>query len=252
MARRTRRRPVQIELPLRTWGGKRKGAGRKPTGPRRRVPHVRRPAPKRSHPQHVTIRIVDGVPSLRGAEAFACILSIFRAARGRFGMHIVEFSVLANHIHLMVECEFPDSLERGMRGLNTRLAKRLNKLFQRKGKLVAHRYHAHALTTPLEVRNSLRYVLLNQRIHAERNGRRLQPEWIDSRSSGSIFTGWHRRPHDGGRLPDLGTSSPRTWLMRTGWLAHGRLAFDESTPTGPPRSRPLATHADADAHAGRR
>ena len=237
MARRTRKRPVQIEFQLRTWGGRRKGAGRKPSGPRRRVPHVRRSEPKRTQPQHVTIRIVDGVPSLRSAEAFACILAIFRAARGRFGMHIVEFSVLSNHIHLLVECDAHDSLERGMRGLNTRLAKRLNRLFQRKGKLVTHRYHARALTTPQEVRNALRYVLLNHRIHAERAGRRLPPEWIDSRSSGLLFTGWHRAPHDGGRLPDLGTNSPRTWLLRTGWQKHGRLTFAEIPPTGPPRTR---------------
>jgi REP element-mobilizing transposase RayT len=251
MARRARTRPVQTELRLRTWGGRRKGAGRKPSGPRRRVPHVRRPAPKREHPQHVTIRFVDGVPSLRSAEAFACILAVFRAARGRFGMHIVEFSVLSNHIHLLVECERHHSLERGMRGLNTRLAKRLNRLFQRKGKLVAHRYHARALSTPQETRNALRYVLLNQRIHAERNGRRPPPDWIDSRSSGPLFPGWRRAPHDGGRLLDLGTSSPRTWLLRTGWLVHGRLAFDESTPTGPPRSRASAAHSGVGAQAGR-
>jgi len=198
------------------------------------VPHVRRPVPKRAHPQHVTIRVVDGVPSLRGAEAFACILAIFRAARGRFGMHIVEFSVLANHIHLIVECDAPDSLERGMRGLNTRLAKRLNRLFQRNGKLVAHRYHARAVTTPKATHNALQYVLLNHRIHAERDGRRLPPNWIDSRSSGLLFTGWRAPPHDGGRLPDLGTSSPRTWLLRTAWRVHGPLAFDDRAPTGPP------------------
>ena len=62
------------------------------------MPHVRRPKPKRAHPQHVTIRFVDGIPSLRNADAFACILAVFRAARGRFGMRIVEFSVLSNHI----------------------------------------------------------------------------------------------------------------------------------------------------------
>jgi len=117
-----------------------------------------------------------------------------------------------------------------MRGLNTRLAKRLNKLFQRKGKLVAHRYHSRAVTTPREIRNALHYVLLNHRIHAERDGRRLPSTWIDSRSSGLLFTGWRRAPHDGGRLPDLGTSSPRTWLLRTGWRAHGRLAFDDRAP----------------------
>jgi REP element-mobilizing transposase RayT len=229
---RRKRQPTQIELALRTWGGKRKGAGRKPAGPRRRVPHIRRALPHREHPHHVTIRIVDDVPSLRSPEAFACILDVFRAARGRFGFHIVEFSVLANHVHLIVECDDKDSLTRGMRGLNTRLAKRLNKVFKRRGKLVAHRFHARALATPLEVKNALSYVLLNYRHHVRTAGRRLPSRWIDSRSSGIAFAGWREPPHDGGAPPDLGTAHARTWLLRAGWRKHGPLAFDE--PTGPP------------------
>jgi REP element-mobilizing transposase RayT len=195
---------------------------------------VRRAPIHREHPLHVTIRVVDGLPSLRGAEAYALILSIFRAARGRFGFHIVEFDVLADHIHLIVECDAPDSLERGMRGLCTRLGKRLNKLFQRHGKLVAHRHHARALPTPLEVRRALAYVLLNQRIHDTRAGRHRPKRWIDSRSSGIAFAGWREPPHDGGPLPDLGTSSARTWLLRVGWRKHGLIAFDEPSTTGPP------------------
>lgn len=222
-----------MELPLRTWGGKRKGAGRKPTGPRRRVPHARRAPVHRDHPVHVTIRVVDGLPSLRGAEAFACILAVFKAARGRFGFRIIEFDVLSDHIHLIAECDEPDSLERGMRGLCTRLGKRLNKLFRRTGKLIAHRHHARALRTPLEVRRALAYVLLNQRIHDARAGRRRPENWIDSRSSGIAFAGWCEPPHDGGPLPDLGTCTARTWLLRTGWRRHGRIAFDEPS-TGPP------------------
>jgi hypothetical protein len=145
--------------------------------------------------------------------------------------------VLANHIHLIVECDDEDSLARGMRGLNTRLAKRLNKVFRRRGKLIAHRFHDRSLATPLEVRRTLAYVILNQRHHAARAGRVLPPRWIDSRSSGLTFTGWRESPHDGGALPDLGTSPARCWLLRVGWRRHGTLAFDEHDPVEVQRAR---------------
>jgi hypothetical protein len=61
----------------------------------------------------VTVRIVDGVASLRHPKAWEAIVRLVRKARGRFGMHVVEYSVLTNHLHMIVECDDPDSLERG-------------------------------------------------------------------------------------------------------------------------------------------
>ena len=45
-------------------GGRRPGAGR-PPGPRPRVHHVRRPPVPRSAPAHITLRVRQGIPSLR-------------------------------------------------------------------------------------------------------------------------------------------------------------------------------------------
>ena len=47
---------VQLELQLvRGWGGRRQGAGRKPSGRRVGVAHRTRPEHKRRHPVHVTL-----------------------------------------------------------------------------------------------------------------------------------------------------------------------------------------------------
>ncbi len=143
-------------------------------------------------------------------------------ARGRFGMHVVEYVVLGNHLHLIVEADDEVSLERGMRGLNTRLGKNLNRHFGRTGKLVDGRYHARHLRTPLEVRNALRYVLRNDALHHEKAGTSRPSYRFDPRSTAARFTGW-RRPPKQPPTRDLGTSPPRTWLLRVGWKQHGLL-----------------------------
>jgi REP element-mobilizing transposase RayT len=216
----------QLEFRLRTWGGKRKGAGGKRVAPRPRVPHRRRPLAKRAHPVLVTVRVAEGVPCLRQPQAWEAIVRLVRKARGRFGMRVVEYSVLTNHLHMIVECDDPDSLERGMRGFNTRLAKQLNKLFERTGKLVDGRYHARALESPREVRNAIRYVLFNRAKHEARVGRRPTPG-IDPRSTAARFDGWHSPPATPNRTKNYGTSPACTWLLKTGWRRHGLLALDE-------------------------
>ena len=57
----------QLALELKTWGGKRKGAGRPPSGLRAGVSHLLRPALARRHPVHVTLRLCEGVGYLRAA-----------------------------------------------------------------------------------------------------------------------------------------------------------------------------------------
>jgi len=52
---------------------------------------------------------------------------------------------------------------------------------KRRGKLFAHRYHSRYLKTPREVRNVLRYVLLNRKHHAAE--KKFSKSWIDPYSS---------------------------------------------------------------------
>lgn len=227
------RRPVER-------GGWRPGAGR---------PRGRRDATMCSHgarvgfssrsPAHVTLRVAAEVPSLRQSQAVATVREAI-AASHREGFRVLEFNVLANHIHLLVEADGQGALTEGMRGLNVRLARRLNRLFARRGPLLGERYHARRLTTPREVRNVLRYVLLNARHHAAERGVHLARGWVDPASSAVWFEGWS----DPGAL-DRGaywvvqllrvprpTRPPRTWLCIVGWRRHGLLGIDE-TPGGP-------------------
>ena len=172
-----------MQLELRTWGGRRRGAGRKPSGPRPGVPHRIRPAHQARHPLHVTLRAREGLPSLREESIFPALRRGLGQASRR-GLRLLEFSVQRDHVHLIVEAADRRALSRGLQGLAIRLAKAINRVLDLRGRIWGDRYHARALRTPREVRNALVYVLQNWKKHL--SGVR----GIDSRSSGPWFNGW--------------------------------------------------------------
>ena len=213
-----RRLPIQLELRPRTWGGKRRGAGRKPSGRKVGVWHRARPAHNARHPVHVTLRASHVLPSLRTELLFPAIhRGLAQASRN--GLRVLQFSVQRDHIHLLVEAPDGRALSRGLQGLAIRIAKGVNRILGRRGRVWADRFHARALRTPREVRNALIYVLQNWRKHT-RGARGL-----DWRSSAIWFTGW--------RTPIAlmtGTSpvvAPRSWLAAIGWRRLGLIHPDE-------------------------
>ena len=69
---------------------------------RTRVPHRRRPKVK-NDALHVTMHLIDGLPNLRHPRAYQRIVGAIRECQERFGCRVVEYSVLSNHLHLIVE-----------------------------------------------------------------------------------------------------------------------------------------------------
>jgi hypothetical protein len=70
---------------------------------------------------------------------------------------------MGNHIHLLVEAVDRRALARGMQGLGVRIARGLNAVMRRSGRV--DRYHAHILRTPTEARHARTYLLHNARRH---------------------------------------------------------------------------------------
>ncbi len=221
-----------MRLPLaapKTWGGARKGAGRKPRG-RPGVPHVTRPKVDPRYPLQVTIRARPGLPSLRSPRLFGALRrAIARASVDRF--RVIHFSIQQDHGHFIVEGDEPRRARGGMHGLAIRLALAVNRVLGRKGKVVGDRYHARALTTPRQMRTSMVYVLLNFRKHLR------APACVDPRSSGPHFSGWLRSPATTGVEPP--TALPATWMARAAWRrAGGPLRVEEHpAPSRLTRSR---------------
>ena len=146
----------------------------------------------------------------------------------KLGFRIVEFNFLANHIHALVEADDNAALSRGMQGFSGRVALRVNRKLARCGKLFATRFHSRTLTTPRDVRNTLRYVLLNRKHHASTTT--IDRFWIDPCSSAAWFDGWAGpiRSHRELTAQSRPTERARTWLLAVGWRRHGLLRFDEA------------------------
>jgi hypothetical protein len=73
-------------------------------------------------------------------------------------------------MHLLVEAADEKSLARGMNGLGVRVARGLNRVLGRHGKVLDERYHGHILRTPTEVRHARAYLTGNAERHFGREG----------------------------------------------------------------------------------
>src|SRR5262249_12002271 len=150
------------------------------------------------------------------------VLRAVRASRTNF--RVLAYSLLDDQLHFVVEGDSHAAFVSGARSLAIRLARRLNPLLHRKGRLVAEVYYRRELRTAAEVRNALRYVLLNFRGHAARLQRPLGHPTLDPYSSAGWFDGW-TGDVDVTRDPEpSAVSPPATWLARIGWRRHGLLS----------------------------
>jgi REP element-mobilizing transposase RayT len=193
----------QMEMKLSRRGGKRKGAGRKPNGAKAGVAHVRREEFKARHPVHVTMRLLPGAGFLRSFSRRRAIEDALREVKLRFGMRVVHYSIQGNHIHLIVEVDDPSMLSRAIQGLAIRMARALNHLNGRRGKVFSDRFHSQVLKALRQVAYAVRYVVENFRHHLRED---VAPDGVDPCSSAAWFGG----PSDD-RAP---VTPPRTWLLR--------------------------------------
>jgi hypothetical protein len=170
-----------------SWGGVRVGAGRKRSAPRPRVAHTAREPLAARFPVHVTLRLAPSLPSLRRERTHRALL-------------------------LVCEAHGREMLSRGLQGLCVRLARGLDRLWSRAGRVFEDWYHARILKSPREVRHALGYVLRNARHH----GPQLATD-LDPLSSSAWFDGWRRCEHALAAL----LPTARTWLLALGWRRHG-------------------------------
>jgi hypothetical protein len=193
--------------------------------------HVARESFGRALPTHVTLRVRDGVPSLRTVSIVRELEQSFAQGCVRPGFRMVHYSLQGNHAHLVVEASDQAALGRGMKAIGARLARAVNRVTGRTGPVLAERYHHRLLRTPREVHHALRYVLLNARHHIGKARAGLERTVrFDPASSARFFDGWkigkrtaERAPGPAaGRVP-LPVTRARTWLLSTGWRRHGLL-----------------------------
>src|SRR5262245_9973130 len=162
-----RKRHAQQRLVFRTWGGKRKGAGRKQVNERKSQPHRVRPPLSAASALHVTLRTARELTRLRRRDAYQIIRKAMQGVLRRTDFRIVHASIQANHLHLLVEADSKQALAKGIQAFAISAARRLNEAeaelrgVTRRGPAFPDRYYAELITNPRQARNSLSYVLNN-------------------------------------------------------------------------------------------
>ena len=232
--RRSRAQPQQLLLRSRgKRGGYRAGAGRPSGRSDHYVPHVPRPDVTRHNAVHVTLRVVEGVPSLRRPRPAELVEGVFRAERQAKGFRLVHYAIRSNHLHLVCEADEQQALSRGVQRLASRIARRLNRLLGRAGRYFRDRFHCCVVRSPRQARNLLAYVLLNE--HKDRAAKGVRLGGIDTYSSGVFFDGWadsFARPlsREGPAAEQTAVTAPKSWLLRVGWRRHGLVRTTEKAP----------------------
>ena len=136
---------------------------------------------------HVTLKVRKHVPNLRTRRRFSVIKKTFVRFCSGSGFRLVRFSVMSNHLHLVVEADSKQALSQGMQKVLHSISRRLNALNVVEqggrvstktgsyselrgwlGSVFLDRYHAHLLKTPTEMQNAVRYVLQNAEHHQVR------------------------------------------------------------------------------------
>jgi REP element-mobilizing transposase RayT len=243
----------QLRLPIRTkpkkkfrHGGKRPGAGRKPKNGRAGAAHKTRPILKARFPVLVTLRVHKDVRTLRKRLMYralreATIALAKRELHDREGdaFRIVHISIQRDHIHMLVEADHKDALSNGMQRFQISAAKHINaavsikRTERRRGSVFPDRFHQQILETPRQTRHALSYVLNNWRKHREDRLDVARTWNVDPYSTGALFAGWKERDEAvvWWRLREtyspLVVYLPKTWLLREGWMKHGKISWTE-------------------------
>ena len=146
-------------------GGKRKGAGRKPKHEKAEVPHRKRQWSKKRHPLLVTMKLCSDLHSLRSVDEAKVVIEAIERGNQRDDFRIVHVTIQSDHLHLIVEADEKVALSKSMTGLAVRLARGLNRLWGRKGRVFKDRYHSRVLDGPKKVRYAMLYVFQNATKH---------------------------------------------------------------------------------------
>ncbi|MBI2605205.1 MAG: transposase [Deltaproteobacteria bacterium] len=186
-------------------------------------------------PLHLTMRLKEKLPTLRRKFLLKEFQKCVHGAKAH-GLSVIHFSIQYNHVHLIAETRDNKALALGMRSLASRFGKIIRSYSHQTGfgskggSVFKGRYHLHALRTPLETRNALRYVLLNFSKHEK------LVEHVDEYSSARFFRNWTMLLGKKFKGPirtdahfysvratardaeEWGLSHPRSWLASRGWM----------------------------------
>jgi REP element-mobilizing transposase RayT len=216
-------------MKFRTWGGKRRRAGRKQVNARKSERHRKRDLVTPKTPVHATLRVASDVTRLRKEATYKLIHRAMQRVLSRTDFRIVHVSIQSNHLHLLVEADDAVALAKGMQSFLISLARKLNAYLDRSGPVFPDRYHARVIDSRRQARHALAYVLNNWRRHSEDRAAIARAWKIDRFSSAIHFDGFTEALR--WDVPDgyepLPVVRARSWLLADGWRLYGTVGMTE-------------------------
>ena len=129
------------------------------------VSHAKRVEVSSDGLTHCTLGLAACLPSLRQEQERKVIEACCLAAKVRFGCNLLHYSIQRNHMHLVLLAPDSKSMSRWAQGYCIRLAKALNKLWGRSGKVWRDRFHSTFTRCTYGMQRMVNYVLNNARKH---------------------------------------------------------------------------------------
>jgi len=111
-------------------------------------------------PLHITSRVADDVPDLRRPEVFAAVRDLLAEARRR-GVRTPVIVVMSTHVHWMAIPCSAKALHDVTRLFFSKLAKIVNRLCGRRGKVFVERYYSDVCINVRQSFHVLAYILRN-------------------------------------------------------------------------------------------
>lgn len=132
--------------------------GRKPGPNGPGVSHKTRPTLAARYPVLVTYRILPDLSGPQRKEVFGEVRRAFQEGREAFGGRLCHFTLVGDRLHLVLEARSADALSHALHALAIRVARAINRILGRKGRVFSDRYEMRILKTPADVRAALRLV----------------------------------------------------------------------------------------------
>ena len=109
---------------------------------------------------HLSCRVVPGVPTLRRPAVLDVVRRLVRALPQR-GVRVVSYTVMGNHVHLVVTAASREAMGDAMRYFFGLAARRINAVLGRSGRLWSERYACRCLRNARQAWHALNYALRN-------------------------------------------------------------------------------------------
>jgi putative transposase len=109
---------------------------------------------------HVTLRC-NNREFLFTPSSFELFLSVLHEARGALPVHLYNYCLMTNHVHLLFKVGCDDTLSKAMHWLSTSFVRRFNKATERKGHLWEGRFRSTLIEQETAFLRCMAYVDLN-------------------------------------------------------------------------------------------